>query len=126
MIISDEDEFTDDPHQIIPTEAIYALPFVQKELEDGFLHEFVLPASIKGFHGNYYHESGDVKPGYTCTIPWDYPLNRQGHVAVKRHSGLVAYSSYIGLVSTGIYYPQFTDLDDKREQFTYFDVVRMI
>ena len=92
----------DDPNQIIPTEDDYALPFIQYEGE-GFLHEYVLPASIKGFCGTYYHESGDVKPGCTCTIPWDYPLDWQGHVAAKRHSGTATYAS------TGICYPQQTD-----------------
>ena len=91
MIISDEDDFADDPHQNIPTEDDYALSFIWQEGEEGFLCEYVLPASIQGFRGTYYHESGDVKPGYTCTIPWDYPLDWQGHVAAKRHLGTAAY-----------------------------------
>ena len=41
--------------------------------------------------------------------PWDHPLDCLGHVALRLHSGVAAYSSYIGLVLTGIVYPQQED-----------------
>ena len=54
-----------------------------------------------------------VRPGYTGAFLWDYPLDHQRHVALKFHSGVAAYSSYIGLVSTRIVYPQQEDPDIK-------------
>ena len=53
-----------------------------------------------------------------------FPLDHQGHVALKLHSGLAAYSPYIGLVSTGIVYPQQEDPDIKIDQYNYFDIIR--
>ena len=41
--------------------------------------------------------------------PLTTPLNCQGHVASKLDSGTAAYSSYIGLILTGIVYPQQED-----------------
>ena len=79
----DDDEFADDPHQIIPTEDIFTIP--------------AIPREVTTFQGIYYHESGDVSPGYTGASPFDYPLDCQGHVAMKLHLGTAAYSSYIGL-----------------------------
>ena len=55
--------------------------------------------------------------------PWDFSLDRQGHVASKLHSGVTAYSSYIGLVSTGIVYPQQEEPDIKINQYNYFDII---
>ena len=42
---------------------------------------------------------------------------------MKLHSGVAAYSSYIGLVSTGIVYPQQEDPDVKINQYNYFDII---
>ena len=103
MVVSDDDEFADDPHQIIPTEDIFTIPAIPREDLEGFDKGYLLPAETV-FWG-IYHESGDVRPGYTGTFPFDYPLDHQGHVASKLHSGTAAYSSYIGLISTGIVYP---------------------
>ena len=64
-----------------------------------------------------------MKPGYTGASPWDHPLDQQGHVASKLHSGVAAYSSYIGLVSTGIVYPQLEDETVKIDQYNFFDVI---
>ena len=64
---------------------------------------------MTAFRGIYYHESGDVRPSYTGASPFDYPLDHQGHVASKLHSSTAAYSSYIGLVLTGIVYSQQED-----------------
>ena len=59
-------------------------------------------------------------------FPFDYPLDRQGHVASKLHSGTAAYSSYIGLISTGIVYPQQEDPDNQIDQYNYFDIIGWI
>ena len=80
MLISNDDEFTDDPHQIIPIEDAFALPSISRK---GFDHGYVIPAEINGFQGTYYHKSDDVKPGYTGASSWDHPLDHQGHVASK-------------------------------------------
>ena len=47
-------------------------------------------------------------------------------MASKLHSGVAAYSSYIGLVSTGIVYPQQEDADVKIHQYSYFDIIGII
>ena len=98
MYISDEDEFADDPHQIIPIEDAFALPDLPRQNLEGFDHGYILPAEVTEFQGTYYHESGDVRPGYNGVSPWDYRLNHQGHVALKLHSSIAAYSSYIAVV----------------------------
>ena len=55
--------------------------------------------------------------------PWDYHLVHQAHIALKLHFGVAAYSSYIGLVLTGIVYPQQEDPDIKINQYSYFDII---
>ena len=55
--------------------------------------------------------------------PWDFPLDCQGHVASKLHPGVAAYSSYIGLVSTGIVYPKQEDPNVKIDQYNYFNII---
>ena len=69
MYISEEDEFADDPHQIIPIKDAFAFPYIPRQSLEGFNHSYILPAEITGFCGNYYHESGDIKPGYTGASP---------------------------------------------------------
>ena len=93
MYISEDDDFTDDPHQIIPIEDAFALPYLRRQNLKGFDHGYLLRAEVTGFQGTYYHESGDVRPGYTGASPWDYPLDHQGHVAAKLYLGTAAYSS---------------------------------
>ena len=81
---------------------------------------------MTAFRGIYYHESGDVRPGYTGASPFDYPLDHQGHLASKLHSGTAAYSSYIGLISTGIVYPHQGDPNIKIDQYNYFNITGTI
>ena len=81
MVVSDANEFADDPHQIIPTEVFTVPAFPQENLQ-GFDEGYLLPAEVTAFRGIYYHESGDVKPGYTGASPFNYPLDHQGHVAL--------------------------------------------
>ena len=126
MYISDDDDFTDYQHQIIPIEDAFILPYIPRQNLEGFDRGYLLPAEVTAFQGIYYHESGDVRPGYTGASPWHYPLNHQGHVVSKLHSGLAAYSSYIGLVLTGIVYPQQEDQDVKIDQYSYFDIIGTI
>ena len=126
MYISDDDDFTDEPHQIIPIEDACALPYLPRQNLQGLDHGFLLPAEVTGFQWIYYHKSGDVRPGYTGSSPWDYPLDHQGHVALKLHSSIAAYSSYIGLVLTSIVYPQQEDPGIKINQYSYFDIIGTI
>ena len=49
MYISDEDEFTDDPHQIMPTEDVFTLLYIPKQGIEGFNCGYILPAEISGF-----------------------------------------------------------------------------
>ena len=125
MVVSD-DEFTDDPHQIIPTEDIFTIPTIPREDLKGFNKGYLLPAEVTAFQGIYYHESGDVRPGYTGVSPFDYPLDHQGHMASKLHLGTATYSSYIGFISTGIVYPQQENPDVQINQNNYFDITGSI
>ena len=122
-LVFDDDEFADDPHQIIPTEDVFTHPFLPRQGMEGFSRGYLLPAEVTAFQGIYYHGSGDVRPGYTGASPWDFPLDCQGHIALKLHLGVAAYSLYIELVSTGIVYPQQEDLDIKIDQYNYFDII---
>ena len=89
MVVSDDNEFADDPHQIVPTEGVFTVPAFPRENLEGFDEGYHLPAEVTAFRGIYHHESGDVRPSYTGASPFDYPLNHQGHVASK----LLRYSS---------------------------------
>ena len=44
----------------------------------------------------------------------------------RLHSGVAAYLSYIGMVSTRIVYPQQEVLDIKINQYSYFDIIGTI
>ena len=48
MYILDEDEFADNPHQIIPIEDAFALPYIPRQGLEGFNHGYILPAEITG------------------------------------------------------------------------------
>ena len=50
-------------------------------------------------------------------------MDHQGHMALKLHSGVAAYSSYIGPVLTGIVYPQQEDPAIKIDQYSYFNII---
>ena len=126
MIVSDDEEFTNDLHQIIPTEDVFTVPAIPRENLEGFNEGYLLPAEVTVFQGIYYHEFGDVRPGYTGASPFDYPLDCQGHVASKLHLGTAAYSSYIGLISTGLVYPQQEDPNIKINQYNYFNIIGTI
>ena len=49
MVISDDDKFADDPHQIIPTEDAFALPFLPRQNLEGFNQGYLLPAEVTAF-----------------------------------------------------------------------------
>ena len=126
MVVSDDDEFADDPHQIIPTEEVFTISAFPWENLEGFNKGYHLPVEVTAFRGIYYHESGDVRPDYTGASPFDYPLDHQGHVALKLHSGTAGYSPYISLILTGIVYLQQEDPAVPIDQYGYFDIIGMI
>ena len=49
MYISDEDEFTNNPHQIISIEDAFALPYIPRPGLEMFNHGYLLPAEITAF-----------------------------------------------------------------------------
>ena len=49
MVVSDDDEFADDPHQIIPTEDIFTIPTIPREDLKGFNEGYLLPAEVTAF-----------------------------------------------------------------------------
>ena len=49
MVVSDYDEFTDDPHQIIPTEDMFTIPAIPRENLKGFDKGYLLPAEVTAF-----------------------------------------------------------------------------
>ena len=49
MVVSDDDEFAGDPHQIIPTEDIFTIPAIPREDLKGFDEGYVLPAEVTTF-----------------------------------------------------------------------------
>ena len=126
MVVSEDDDFANDPHHIIPTEEVFAVPSSPQDDLQGFNEGYLLPMEVSAFRGTYYHESRDVRPGYTGASPFDYSLDQQGHVALKLHSGTAAYYSYIGLILTGIVYPQHEDPLVPIDQYNYFDVIGTI
>ena len=126
QVISDDDEFANDPHQIIPTEEVFTVPAFPQENLKGFNKGYLLPVEVTVFRGIYYHESGYVRPGYTGASPFDYSLDHQGHVASKLHSGTAAYSSYISLILTGVVCPQQEDPVVPIDQYGYYDIIGTI
>ena len=54
-------------------------------------------------------------------MPYDHPLDQQGHIASVLHSGTAAYSSYIGLVASGISITTRVENSDIYHQ--YFDIL---
>ena len=49
MEVSDDDEFADDPYQIIPTEDIFTVPAIPRDDFDGFDKGYLLPAEVTAF-----------------------------------------------------------------------------
>ena len=125
MVISDDDEFADDPDQIIPSADVFMVPTFPREDLDG-VEGYFPPVTMTAFRGVYYHESDDVRPDYTGASPFDYPLDCQGHMASKLHSGTAAYSSYRGLISTRIVYLLREDPAVSIAQYGYFNIISMI
>ena len=48
LIISEESEFADDPHQVIPTKDCYGLPLIQRQC-GGFKYDYRGPAEVEEF-----------------------------------------------------------------------------
>ena len=59
-------------------------------------------------------------------MPYDHPLDRQGHIAFALHLGVTAYSSYIELITLGILLPQKKETGEEHGSLHYFDVVGSI
>ena len=76
---------------------------------------------VQHFQGIYYFESGCLQLGYTNSMPYDHPLDRQGHIASVMHSGTAAYSSYIGLIALDISIT--TRVENSDIHHHYFDIV---
>ena len=49
MFISNGSDFADDPHQIIPTEDAFTLPYIPRQNLEGFDHGYLLPAEVTAF-----------------------------------------------------------------------------
>ena len=49
MVVSDDDEFADDTHQIIPTEDIFTIPAIPRENLKGFNEGYLFPAEVTVF-----------------------------------------------------------------------------
>ena len=49
MVVSDDDEFTDDPHQTIPTNDVFTFPAIPRENLKGFDKGYLLPAEVTVF-----------------------------------------------------------------------------
>ena len=54
-------------------------------------------------------------------MPYDHPLDQQGYIASVMHSGTAAYSSYIGLVASGISITTIVKNSDIHHH--YFDII---
>ena len=75
MVVSDDDEFADDPRQIIPTEEVFTVPAFPRQNLKGFDEGYLLPAEVTAFRGIYFHESGNVRSGYAGASPFDYTMD---------------------------------------------------
>ena len=123
VVVLDESDFTPDIHQVIPLEPCYSLTLVAKDGEGSELN-YSEAVQVQDFQGIYYFESGCLQLGYTNSMPYDHPLDQQGHIASVLHSGTAAYSSYIGLVALGICITTRVENSDIHHQ--YFDIVGTI
>ena len=123
VVVSDESDFAPDIHQVIPPESCYGLPLIAKD-GGGSKLNYSEVVKVQDFQGIYYFEPGYLQPGYTNSMPYDHPLDRQGHIASVLHSGTAAYSSYIGLIALGI--PITTRVESRDIHHQYFDIVGTI
>ena len=101
VVVLEESDFTPDIHQVIPSEPCYGPPLVAKD-GGGVELNYSEMVQVQHFQGIYYFKSGCLWPDYTNSMLYDHPLDRQGPIASVLHSGTAAYSSYIGLVASGI------------------------
>ena len=118
--ISTESDFAADLHQIIPLVPQYSPPLRPTDT-GGMEMRYDGAVMISDFHGIHYFESGILLPSYTNSMPYDHPLDKQGHIALTHHSGVAAYNSYIGLVATRI--PDTLMIEDKDVYQFYPDLV---
>ena len=58
------------------------------------------------------------------TMPYDHPLDRQGHITSALYFSVAAYFSYIGLIASGILFLQKKETGHGFDELHYFDVVR--
>ena len=123
VVVLDESDFAPDIHQVILSEPCYGLPLVAKDGGGSELN-YSEAVQVQDFQGIYYFKSGCLRPGYTNSMPYDHPLDRQGHIASVLHSGTAAYSSYIGLVASGISIT--TRVENRDIHHQYFDIVGTI
>ena len=56
-------------------------------------------------------------------IPYDHPLDQQGHIASALHSGVAAYSSHIRLIASGIPFLHKKETGHRFDELHYFNVV---
>ena len=123
VVVLDESDFAPDIHQVIPSEPYYSLPLVAKDGGGSELN-YSEVIEVQDFQGIYYFKSGCLWLGYTNSMPYDHPLDRQGHISSILHSCTAAYSSYIGLVASGI--PITTRVENRYIHCQYFDIVGTI
>ena len=116
-------DFTPDTHQVIPLEPCYGPLLIAKD-SNSFELGYYEAVQVQQFQGIYYFKSGCLPPGYTNSPPYDHPLDQQGHIALILHSGTAAYSSYIGLVTSGISIT--TRVENSDIHCHYFDIVGTI
>ena len=123
VVVLEESDFTPDVHQVIPLEPCYGLSLIAKDGGGSELN-YSEAVQVQHFQGIYYFKSGCLQPGYTNSMPYDHPLDRQGHIAAILHSGTAVYSSYIGIVASGISITIRVENSDIHHQ--YFDIVGTI
>ena len=121
IMVSDDDDIKDDPHQVVLISGGYNMPYILLLKEENPHQGYFAPVTVKEFAGIYYRESRDLKPGYAFTTPRDYPLDRRGHIATKLHSEEVAYTLYLRLVTSGI--PYTDTVDGQQTDYHYSNVV---
>ena len=103
-VVSEESDFAASQHQMIPTGKCFGLPVVPRQ-SGGFELDYKDAFEVTNFRGIYYFELGYLRPGYTNAMPYDHPLDQQGHTASALQLGVTAYSWYIGLIALGILLP---------------------
>ena len=123
VVVSDKSDFAPDIHQVIPSEPCYGLPLVAKDGGSSKLN-YSEVVKVQDFQGIYYFELGCLQLGYTNSMPYDHPLDQQGHIASVLHSGTAAYSSSIGLIAPGI--PITTRVESRDIHHQYFDIIGTI